>query len=109
MAKYAIFFTLKGETIAHAMDHPSDRSAVMAKFASAAGGKVDSYYWMLGGAYDGVVIADMPDSAAVAALSLVVSASGAVAHIATHELFDAKQVSDVLARAKGLKGQYSPP
>lgn len=62
MAKYAIFFTLKGESISHAMEHPSDRSEVMGKFAKAAGGKLEAYYWMLGGAYDGVVIADMPDS-----------------------------------------------
>jgi uncharacterized protein with GYD domain len=109
MAKYAIFFTLKGETISHAMEHPSDRSEVMGKFATAAGGKLEAYYWMLGGAYDGVVIAEMPDSASVAALSLAVSSSGAVGHLATHELFDAKQVSSVLAKAKGLKGHYSPP
>jgi uncharacterized protein with GYD domain len=109
MAKYALFFTLKGETISHAMDHPSDRSAVVAKFASAAGGKLDGYYWMLGGAYDGVVILDMPDSSTMAALSLVVSSTGAFGHIATHELFDAMQVSGVLAKAKGLKGQYSAP
>jgi uncharacterized protein with GYD domain len=109
MAKYAIFFTLKGESIAHAMEHPSDRSEVMGKFAKAAGGKLESYYWMLGGAYDGFVVAEMPDSASVAALSLAVSSSGAVGHLATHEVFDAKQVSGVLAKAKGLKGKYSPP
>jgi uncharacterized protein with GYD domain len=108
MAKYAIFFKLKGETVAHAMDHPSDRSAVMAKAAKAAGGKLEASYWMLG-EHDGFVIVDMPDSAAVAALSLVVSSSGAVGSLATHELFDAKEVSGLLAKAKGLKGQYSPP
>jgi uncharacterized protein with GYD domain len=109
MAKYAIFFTLKGESISHGMDHPSDRSEVMGKFAAAAGGKLEAYYWMLGGAYDGFVIVEMPDSAAVAAVSLAVSSSGAVGHLATHELFDSKQVSGVLAKAKGLKGHYSPP
>jgi uncharacterized protein with GYD domain len=108
MAKYAIFFRLKGETVAHAMEHPSDRSAVMTKAAKAAGGKLEAYYWMLG-EHDGLVIVDMPNSAAVAALSLLVSSTGAVGSLATHELFDAKEVSALLARAKGLKGQYSPP
>jgi len=108
MAKYAIFFTLKGETVAHAMEHPSDRSAVMAKFAKAAGGKLEAYYWMLGDR-DGFVIVDMPDSAAVAAVSLAVSSSGAFGHLASYELFDAKEVNALLAKAKGLKAQYSPP
>ena len=108
MAKYAIFFTLKGETVAHAIDHPSDRSAVVTKAAKAAGGTVESYYWMLGD-HDGFAVVDMPDSAAVAAMSLSFASSGAFVHLSTHELFDAKQVSGLLARAKGLKGSYSPP
>lgn len=108
MAKYAIFFTLKGETVAHAMDHPSDRSAVVAKAAKAAGGKLEAYYWMLG-EHDGFVIVDMPDAAALAALSLAVSSSGALGHLASSELFDAKQVTGLLAKAKAVKGQYSPP
>ena len=108
MAKYAIFFTLKGETVAHAMEHPSDRSAVVAKAAEAAGGKLEAYYWMLGDR-DGFVIVDMPDSTALAAVSLAVSSSGAFGHLASYELFDAKEVNALLAKAKGLKAQYSPP
>ena len=109
MAKYALFFTLKGETVAHAMEHPSDRSAVVGKLAQAAGGSLEAYYWMLGGDYDGVVIADLPDSTAAAALSLAASSTGAFGHLASHELFDAKEINQVLAKAKGLKGSYSPP
>ena len=108
MAKYAIFFTLEGETVAHAMAHPSDRSAVVGKAAKAAGGKLEAYYWMLGDR-DGFVIVDLPDSTAAAAISLAVSSSGAFGHLSTHELFDAKQVNQLLAKAKGLKAQNSPP
>jgi len=108
MAKYAIFFTFKGETIAHAIAHPTDRSAVVAKLVKAGGGKLEAYYWMLGD-HDGFAIVDMPDSAAVAAVSLAVSSSGAFAHVSSHELFDAKQVSGLLAKAKTVKAQYSPP
>ena|ERR1700716_230041 len=108
MAKFALFFTLKGETVAHAMEHPSDRSAVVGKLAKAAGGKLEAYYWMLGDR-DGFCIIEVPDSATMAALSLAASSTGAFGHLASHELFDAKEVNQVLAKGKGLKGKYSPP
>lgn len=108
MAKYAVFFTFKGETIAHAIEHPTDRSAVVTKAAKAAGGSLESYYWMLGD-HDGFAIVEMPNSAAVAAVSLAVSSSGAFSHVSSHELFDAKEVTGLLTRAKGIKGKYSPP
>ncbi len=108
MAKYAIFFRFKGETIAHAIEHPTDRSVAVAKATKAAGGSLESYYWMLGDP-DGFAVVEMPDSASVAAVSLAVSSSGAFSHVSTHELFDAKQVVGLLTKAKGIKGQYSPP
>ena len=37
--KYAVFFTLKGEAIARAMEQPSDRAVVMSKAVESAGGK----------------------------------------------------------------------
>ncbi len=108
MAKYALFFMLKGETVAHAMEHPSDRTAVVGKAAEAAGGKLEAYYWMLGDR-DGFVILDLPDATAAAAVSLAVSSTGAFGHLATSELFDATEVNEILAKAKGIKARYSPP
>ncbi len=101
-------FTLKGETVAHAMEHPSDRTAIVGRAAEAVGGKLEAYYWMLG-ERDGFVIVDMPDSTATAALSLAVGSTGAFGHVATHELFDATEINELLARAKGIKAQYPPP
>jgi hypothetical protein len=37
MSKYAVFFTLKAEAIARAMEQPSDRVAVVAKAVESAG------------------------------------------------------------------------
>ena len=108
MAKYAIFFTLKGETIARAMDHPSDRAAVVSTAAEAAGARLDAYYWMFGD-HDGFVIVDAPDSASVAAISLAVSSTGAFAHLSTHELIEAGDVNAILARVKELASSYTPP
>jgi uncharacterized protein with GYD domain len=106
MATYAIFFTLKGETIKGFMDKPSDRAAVVSTLCEAAGGRMLSYYFMFG-AWDGFVIAEVPDSAAAAAVSLAVSSTGAFAHLETHELIEAAAMTDLLATAKGLT--YTPP
>src|SRR4051812_27041697 len=106
MAKFAVFFTFKGETIKRLMDSPSDRAAVVSRLCEAAGGRMEAYYLMFG-AWDGFVIADVPDSKAAAAISLAVSSSGAFAHIETHELLEAGQLEGVLSAASGLA--YTPP
>lgn len=106
MAKYAVFFTLKGETVKGFMDKPSDRAAVVGKLCEAAGGHMDAYYFMFG-AWDGFVIADVPDSNAAAAISLAVSSTGAFASLETHELIEATTMTEILSTAKGLS--YTPP
>jgi uncharacterized protein with GYD domain len=106
MAKFAIFFTFKGDTIRGMMEHPSDRAAVVGGMLDSVGGKLQAYYLMFGD-HDGMVIADVPDAASAATISLAVSASGAFAHIETTQLFDPGEMNDMLARAKDIS--YSPP
>jgi uncharacterized protein with GYD domain len=104
MSKYAVFFTLKAEAIARAMQQPSDRVAVVSKAVESAGGKLEAYYLMFG-QYDGFVIVDLPDSRAAAASSLAVSSTGAFEHLETHELIEAEDVNLILERAKGITSQ----
>jgi uncharacterized protein with GYD domain len=101
MSKYAVFFTLKGEAIARAMDQPSDRVLVVSKAVESAGGKLEAYYLMFG-QYDGFVIVDLPDSRAAAATSLAVSSTGAFEHLETHELIEAEDLNPILEQAKGI-------
>ncbi len=106
MAKFAVFFTFKGETIKAMMDSPSDRAAVVSRLCEAAGGRMDAYYIMFGG-WDGFVIVDVPDSKAAAAISLAVSSTGAFARLETHELLEAGELDGVLSTAAGFT--YTPP
>ena len=108
MAKYAIFFTLKAETVTAMMDKPSDRAAVVGKLLESVGGSLEAYYWMLG-AWDGFVIATAPDGASAASVSIAVSSTGAFGHLETHELFDSSEVNGLLERAKRFSAQYTPP
>jgi uncharacterized protein with GYD domain len=106
VAKFAVFFTFKGETIKGMIDRPSDRAAAVSSLCEAAGGHMEAYYLMFG-AWDGFVIAEVPDSKAAAAISLAVSSTGAFAHIETHELLEAGELAGVLNTAGGLA--YTAP
>jgi uncharacterized protein with GYD domain len=50
---------------------------VVRKAIESVGGKLESFYFCLG-AHDAVVIADAPDNAAVAGLSVAIAATGSV-------------------------------
>jgi uncharacterized protein with GYD domain len=106
MAKYAIFFTYKGETLKSLIDKPSDRRAVVSQLCESAGGSLDSYYLMFG-QWDGFAVAELPDSRAAASVSLAVSSTGAFGHLETHELIDMSDLPDLLSSAAGLS--YTPP
>jgi uncharacterized protein with GYD domain len=108
VAKYAIFFTLKPETVSGMMQKPSDRAAVVSKLLESVGGTLEAYYWMLG-QWDGFVVGTAPDGASAAAVSLAVSSTGAFGHIETHEVFDANEINALLEQAKSSAGQYTPP
>ncbi len=106
MAKYAILFTLKGETVKGMIDRPSDRERVVSNLLSGVGGTLDSYYWMFG-QWDGIAICDIPDSTSAAAVSIAVSSTGAFGHLETHELIPAASLNEILDKAKNLA--YFPP
>ena len=106
MAKYLVLFTFKGETLRSFMKKPSDRAAVVGEAAESVGGRLESYYWMLG-QYDGLAILDLPDSSAAARLAMTVSSTGAFTHLETHELFSAEQVLTLLKGADSV--EYAAP
>ena len=108
MPKYAIFFSLPGDTVAKFIDNPSDRTAAVQSMTDAVGGSVIGYYWMLGKP-DGLVIVEVPDSQTAAAISLVVGSSGAIEGLETHELFEASELQALAEKAKSLQGTYTPP
>jgi uncharacterized protein with GYD domain len=98
MAKFAVFFRFKGESIKAMMEHPSDRAEVVSRLCEAAGARMEAYYLMFG-EWDGFVIVEGSDSGTAAAVSLAVSS--------THELRDSSEFADAVQRGAGLT--YTPP
>ena len=73
------------------------RVKAVEKLVKSVGGKVECQYWAFG-ADDYYLIADVPDAAAAAALSLTVSASGSV-RVSTSPLLTADDVDEVAKRS----------
>lgn len=108
MPKFVTFFSYSGDAVKGMIHHPSDRSAAATAIVEAMGGKIESFYWMMGG-HDGLVISDMPDSVSGAALVAAVASTGAITNLSTHELFDHDQQAAIVDRAKAALEAYTPP
>src|ERR1019366_8658327 len=80
------------------------RRAAVEQLIQAAGGTVESYYFVFGD-QDVIVVVDLPDNATVAAVSLAMSASGgvstAVRVLLSPEEIDAAVTKTVEYRAPG--------
>ena len=81
----------------------SSRLKAATELMESVGGTLEALYWTFGH-HDFIVIADMPDHAAAAAVSLKVGASGAL-HVTTTPLMTATEVDEIAKRG----ASYRPP
>jgi uncharacterized protein with GYD domain len=79
------------------------RRAVAEKAAKSVGGKVESFYFAFGDS-DAIVIADLPDAAAAAAIALTLASSGGV-RARTTVLISPEDID----KAAKLHTKYSAP
>ena len=108
MAKYAFFFTYTSDAWARMIKSPGDRAAAVRQLLDSVGGSLEAAYFMLG-AHDGIVIADIPDTARAAAISVAAASTGAFEHGETHELITLEQIDQVLSLARDATQVYQPP
>ena len=104
MPRYLFQANYVGECVKGLLkDGGSKRRAVVEKLCKSLGGAVESYYYAFGDT-DLYVIADLPDHAAEAALSLTVVASGTIACKTTVLL-----TPEALDETAKKTPTYSPP
>jgi uncharacterized protein with GYD domain len=84
-------------------DGGSARRAAVTQAIEALGGNVETFYFTFG-LRDAVVIAELPDNVAAAAISLAVSASGSVAYRTT-TLLTPEEIDEAVTR----NVSYQPP
>jgi len=104
MSKYLIRASYTQEGIKGLLkDGGSKRVRAVEEAIKPLGGKVESFYFALGGD-DVYVIVDAPDIETVSAVSMVTNASGAV-HLTTTVLMTPQQVDEAVKKSVA----YTPP
>jgi uncharacterized protein with GYD domain len=107
MPKYLLLWKFKGEALQGFLKRPNDRSQVIDETAQSVGGRLESYYWILGGPHDGFAVMELPDSRAAAQVALVIEGSGAFSDVQMQELFSAPDVMQMARDARGVR--YAAP
>lgn len=90
------------------IETPPDRSSAVAALVESVGGSLDSVFWSTGD-FDVVVIADLPDETAAAAVSVAVTSSGRVTNCRTHRLVTMEETAALLTAARAATGAYRQP
>ena len=86
---------------------PEDRQAAISKLCEQAGGRMISLHFTLGH-YDFLLLSDMPDAKAAAAISLAASGGGGIQDVATTQAFTTAEAKDLFQRAGKIAGTYKP-
>ena len=92
------------------MENPTvNRQEVIKKLLESAGGKLISMYSTAADGPGVLAIFDVPDPAAAAAISGVVTAGGAIHNVKLTRLLTQDEVTHVRQTAAKLRGSYKPP
>ena len=104
MPKYLLQATYTSEGLLGLMkDKASGRKAAVQKAVKSLGGKLEAFYLSFGD-NDVVLIADLPDNASAAAISLAAGASGLV-HLRTTSILTPEEAD----KAIKIKSKYRAP
>ena len=106
MGRYLVQVSYSTQGISDLVSNPQDRAAAVRPLIERMGGKLESFDYAFGD-YDVVLIAELPDNVSMVALSMAVSASGAVGAIKTTVLIPVNEAVEAMRKA-GTAG-YRPP
>ena len=101
MSLYMVQFGYTAEAWAAFSKHPEDRTAVDKALAEKAGCRLEALYYAFG-EYDGFVIVEAPDEAAVTAFVLAAVSPGHIRATKTTLLMRPAQVVQAMKKAGGI-------
>lgn len=108
MLRYVSMFHYSPEAWRGLIDRPSDRAGAARDLIERMGGRMESFHLMLG-QWDGMVVWEVRDALAAAAINAGVAAHGAIRHVETHQLIAADDVQQVLDLARLAASHYAAP
>jgi uncharacterized protein with GYD domain len=108
MASFAFFFSYRPETWARLVAEPADRTPAVRQTVEDAGGELTALYYTMDD-LGGLALIDAPDADTAAAISLVITASGAFASVRVQQLWPAADVTPILGRAQAAAAAFRRP
>ena len=108
MALYMYKASYTSQAIKAMVDNPQDRSGIISKACEAFGGKMIGMY-MAFGDDDVVVIAEIPNDVAAAAISAQVASGGACSNVTTTQLLSMSDWVKACENAKAVSSGYVAP
>ena len=106
MPLYLSKFSYTPETWARLIDNPEDRRKAAQSYVESVGGKLHGF-WYAFGTHDGYNLWEAPDNVSMAAVTLAISAGGALRSFETTVLLTVDETLDALGKA-GQVGYRSP-
>ena len=101
MPLYLTKFSYTPETWARLIGNPEDRRKAAQSYIESVGGKLHGF-WYAFGSRDGYSLWEAPDNVSMAAVTLAVTAGGAVSSLETTVLMTVDETIDALRKAKGI-------
>ena len=101
MALSMIQFSYKSETVGKLLKNPEDRSVAVRNLIEKLGGKMLAFYYCYGD-YDGLLIADMPDSSSGLASTMAAFAAGGTSKLKTTVLISVEEAMEAMKKAAGV-------
>ena len=106
MARYLVQVSYNRQAVSDLIGHPQDRSVPIRQLVEAAGGKLETFDYSFGD-YDVVTIIELPDNVTMAALSMAISAGGALRDFKTTVLLSMSEAVEAMRKASSIA--YRPP
>jgi uncharacterized protein with GYD domain len=108
MAHFMVTCTYSDQAKAALVANPTDRAKAASAAIEAAGGKLHSAFMTLGDS-DVLVIYEVPDTVAAAALAVTLSTSGAFSSVKTTALLTVPEGIKALKLSSETRAAYKPP
>jgi uncharacterized protein with GYD domain len=103
---YLTRFRYTAETWARLAKHPEDRRDAARSYIQSVGGRLHGFWYALGTA-DGYTLWEAPDHVAMGAVSIALSAGGALSTVETTTLLTVEETLGALGRVEAIR--YRPP
>jgi uncharacterized protein with GYD domain len=108
MARYLVQLAYTPEAWAALIKNPQDRVEIVRPLFENLGARIETVYFAFG-KYDIVFIMEAPDNVSAAAISLAVTAGGAMRAYETTPLMTRDEAIEAMRKAGGAAAAYRPP